>query len=234
MMMVTRKYLVEQKKTLLYMIGGFLGFFMILGLWFGWLGSSPTDGFFALYSLMAGLVCAFVASKMMFDMTRKEGRTSLLMLPATAADKYVPRLIAVFPGMILLAVAGYIVFSYSMILAMGLSYDIWLPIYNPFADMNDAFFTATAVLTTGFVLNEAIFIFGAVAWPRKSFLKTIGIIIILQLLFSVSAILFMRTGVQIQILDEDAFTWCVVGVTTAISAAIIYWSFIKFKRSVVI
>ena len=96
--MTVRKLLIEQKKTLLIMAGSYLGFCAILGLWGGFMGAFPSNDNFVLYILLSGLACALVASKMFFDMVNKEGRTALFMSPATASDKFLPRLIASDPG----------------------------------------------------------------------------------------------------------------------------------------
>lgn len=234
--MVCRKLMTEQKKTLLYGVGGFLGINLIIGLWSGWMGMNCAGAGLAMYVLFTGFVIALVTSKMMFDMTNKEGRTALLMTPASAAEKFLPRLLTILPGTLILAIAGYIVLQYSNILATGLTYSYWPEFYNPFktgpTDNNQVMSIFSMV--SGFLFIESLFIFGAVAWPRRSFLKTLGIFIGLQILLSFGAIALSRTDIQVQILDPYVFGWIVISITAAMSCAIIYFAYLKFKKSSVI
>lgn len=231
---VCRKMLTENRKTILIMTGGYLGIFLIIGLWSGYLGTTPGSGNVLFYIMMAGLACAVMASKMFFDMTSKEGRTAVLMLPATAVDKFLPRLIFALPVMLIIVVLGYLVFDGSMILAAGLTYDYWAPVFNPFAHLNDSDWTVVWMLVAGFLFNESLFIFGSVAWPRKSFLKTIGIFIVIQTLMSLGVILFHHMGLRLHINDRQAFLLLTSGTVTVISVGIVYLSYIRFKRSTIL
>lgn len=231
---VCRKMLTENRKTIMIMTGGYLGIFLIIGLWSGYLGTTPGSGGVFFYIMTAGLACAVMASKMFFDMTTKEGRTAVLMLPASAADKFLPRLIFVLPVMLIIVVLGYLVFNGSMILAAGLTSGYWAPVFNPFAHMNNSDWNAVWMLTAGFLFNESLFIYGSVAWPRKSFLKTIGIFIVIQTLLSSGVILFQYAGLRLHINDEQAFMLLTTGIVTLISAIIVYLSYIRFKRSTIL
>lgn len=232
--MTVRKLLIEQKKTLLIMAGSYLGFCAILGLWGGFMGAVPSNDNFVLYILLGGLACALVASKMFFDMVNKEGRTALFMSPATASDKFLPRLIAVIPGMLILVALGYLVFGYSDILAIGFTYDTWVPLPNPFQHTAENYAAAVCGLIAMFLFNESIFIFGSVAWPRKSFLKSLGIFALIQIVLSFCAMGFVKSGIRIQVVDGEALLWTIIGIVTAIALAIMYGAFWKFKRSTVI
>lgn len=236
--MTCKKLVIEQKKTLLIMTGGSIGLCVILGIWSGLFGGAPQQGSFVIYCLMAGLACSLVASKMFFDMTSKEGRTSLLMSPATAADKFIPRLIAVIPGMLILAILGYLAYCYSDILALGLKYDIWVPIYNPFSDWSSRDTTILGTVISVLLLSDSLFIFGAVAWPKRSFLKTVCLIAALQIILSFLSYVLIKCcvawGIDFRLTDPDQFGWSVTVTLTVIAAAVIYASFIKFKRSTLV
>lgn len=236
--MVCRKMLTEQKKTLLVMTGGYLGLCLVLGIWSGVLGGAPQEGPFVMYMLLAWLACSIGASKMFFDMTTKEGRTSLLMTPASAADKYIPRLIVVLPGIVLLTVIGYFAYAFSDVLALGLRYDIWCDIYNPFDGWDKNSSKILFMTVAMFLLNESFFIYGAIAWPKKSFLKTLCCVAALQIILSflLTGIwkLMEQVGYGLQVEDSDAFAISVSVITTLIAIAIMYASYIRFTRSTLI
>lgn len=238
LMMVCEKMLIEQRKTLLLVTGGFLGMCALLGLWTGFMGATVNSGGLAFYIMTCGLVCAFVASKMFYDMTTKERRISLLMLPATPAEKFLPRLITVVPGMILLVVMGYLVLGYTNILIMGIKYDIWSSLYNPFMGMDNSEWQVCIGLMSLFLLNESVFVFGSIAWPRKSFIKTICIFVAIQIVLSVLLSIIIKAmvdnGLHKAVGSGDAIVWTGIIVTTCIAIAIFYASFVKFKRSKVI
>lgn len=236
--MMTRKMMIEQRKTLLYAAGGYLGICAVLGLWGGFFGSTPDPGL-PIYIMVSMFACALVASKLGFDLVNKEGRTAMIMTPATAADKFVPRLIAVLPAMLILVIIGYPVFCYADILALGVSYGQWVSftiphIFNIFNGPDAVL--GVCILLSMFLFSESIFIFGAVAWPRKSLLKSIGVFIAIQFLLSLLTMAFIKSNsyLYIDIVDETAFGWSVTAIITAIAIGIIYCAYLKFKRIQVI
>jgi len=236
--MVARKLLIEHRRTLLILTGSYLGASILFGLWFGYLGSVPRIENMLFYIMMSGLACALVASKMFFDMTSKQGRTALLMTPAKASDKYLTRFVGVLPGMLLLVVIGYLVFGYSDLLSLGLRYDTWMPLPNPLKVEDPDTIISICATFSVFLFNESIFIFGSVAWPKRSFLKSLGVFAVIQiLLFFIAAgigKLFVEFNLRIEIVDEVALSWVIIGCITAIAAFIMWCSFRKFKHSTVI
>ena len=238
--MVARKLLIEQKRTLMIMAGSYLGACALFGLWFGYLRATPRAETMIVYILISGLACGLVASKMFFDMTSKEGRTALLMTPATASDKYLTRFIGVLPGMILLVVLGYLAYGYADLLSLGLKYDMWMPLPNPFkgAAENPNTISTICAVTAMFLFNESIFMYGAVAWPKKSFLKSLGVFAAIQIvLFFAAAGLgkfLMEFQWRIVVENGEALSWSIIGCITAVAALIMWLSFRKFKNSTVI
>lgn len=229
--MMTRKMMIEQRRTLLYATGGYLGICAVLGLWGGFFGSTPDPGT-PIYILVSMFACALVASKLGFDLVNKEGRTAMLMTPATPADKFIPRLIAVLPAMLILVAIGYPVFCYADILALGVAYGQWVSFTIPVIIGGENALLGTCLLLAMFLFSESIFIFGAVAWPRKSLLKSIGVFIAIQFLLSLLAMAFIKTKIYlyIDIVDDTAFGWWVIATIAAIAIGIIYCAYLKFKR----
>lgn len=235
--MVCKKMLIEQRKTLLLLTAGFLGLCAIFGLWFGFLGLQVRSEGLILYIMFGGLACALVASKMFFELTSKEGRISLLMIPASPAEKFFPRLIAILPGMILLVIIGYFVLGYSNILMIGINSEVWVPLYNPFNGMTRNDWIGSALLFSTFLFGESVFVFGSVAWPRKSFIKTCGIFALFQIVLSLSVAWIIRLiiakNIHLEILDAKATPWIISGVITCVAIAIFYAAFAKLKRVVI-
>lgn len=229
-LMMCGKIATEQRKTLLVTTGGYLGICAVLGLWSGFFGGAPAAGNFVFYLVLAWIACSLVASRMFSEITRKEGRTALLMTPARAADKFLPRLIIVLPGMLLLCTLGYLVYGYTDVLMMGMKFDIWPDVYNPFANWTESDTCTFCSMLAFFLLSESFFIFGAVTWPRKSFLKTFCLIAALQIALSFLAWGMFKTGLEIEVYDAKAFVWSVVAIETLIATGITLWAFIRFKR----
>ncbi len=238
--MVARKLFIEQRKTLLILTGSYLGACMLFGLWFGYLGAAPNIQNMLFYIMLSGLACALVASKMFFDMTSKQGRTALLMTPAKACDKFLTRFVGVLPGMLLLVALGYLVYGYSDILALGLISNTWMHLFNPFENVaNDTGTTAAiCAIFSIFLFNESIFMFGSVAWPKRSFLKSLGVFAGIQILFFFIAAglgkLIVEYNLRIEIVDQNALNWILIGCITLVAAIIMWCAYRKFKHTTII
>lgn len=235
---IVKKLFIEQKKTLTILCASYLGACVLFGIWCGYLGNAPTNDNFVIYMLLSGFVLAIAASKMFFDMSTKEDRISLLMTPGSAAGKYWPRFLAVLPGMLVLVAAGYLLYGYSDLLALGIMQDLWLSLPNPFGYVNGDFDSTIGIIVAIFLFNESIFMYGAVAWPKRSFIKSLGIFVIIQIGLTMIATAIIKTmvnsDISIEIVDPQAFCWIVAGFISVIAAGIMYAGFRKFKTSTVI
>lgn len=231
------KLLIEKKKTYLVMIGGALGLSIIFGLWAGLLGGAPDMGRFVIFTTFAGLGCAIAASLMFSDLSTKEGRVGMLMNPASACDKYLPRLIVYVPGMIALSVICYFAFVYSDILAIGARFDIWVNPYNPFANWTPNDTKKLCLFISFLLLNESIFTFGSVAWPKRSFLKTLCLLAALQVVLGFAfwgCFKLLKTlGVWIQVYDEVLLFWWIVSIITVIAVAIFYCAYLRLRKTTI-
>lgn len=236
--MVCKKMLIEQRKTIIMIVGAYLGLCVLLGFWFGFMGAKMSIEGVIFYVMIAGLACALVASKMFFDMCSKEGRISLLMLPASPLEKFMSRFIAILPGMILLVIAGYILMDFSNILTVGIKHHEWLSFYNPFSEIHGAAWIGCTFFFSIFLLNESLFVFGSIAWPRKSFIKTLGVFVIIQFLFSlISTVLvesILQTNWNYEIADENVIMWSMALILLLIAAGLFYATYVKFKKASVI
>lgn len=233
--MTARKMLIENRKTLLIAVGGYLGAMIAIGFWFGWMGMTPSASAFTVYFLIAGLSCSVAASLMFSDMKTKEGRIAVLMSPARACDKFWVRMLAVLPGMFILAIAGWYAYSLAIKVSYGIFEDIWLPLFNPLTLLMGpqkelAFCSFLGV----FMFNESLFILGAILWPRKSFLKTLLLQAIISMLFStvtmLVALLIEKGSYNVEVMNGEALGWIFVAISWIVDAAIIYLAWRRFKR----
>lgn len=236
--LIVKKLLIEQRKTILFMCGGYLGACLLFGLWSGYLGAAPRNGISVIYIILSGLTCAIVASKMFYDMTTKEGRISLLMTPGSAAGKYWPRFLAVLPATLALVATGYLVYGYSDLLTLGIIHEQWLALPNPFGNIRADGIAVIGSFMAIFLFNESIFMYGAVAWPKKSFLKSLGVFVIIQIslivILTAIAKVMIHSDVSVEVVNPNALGWIIIGVVTAVAAGIMYAGFRRFKNSTVI
>lgn len=236
MMLVTKKLLTEHRKTYLYLIAGYLGFCLLVGIWVGYIGGAPGSTCLFIYSFFAGLVSTIIASMTFFELRNKEGRISCLMTPASAADKFIPRLLGVGPGMIILLTAGYFVLSFGIILSNGLLY--WYPAATMIPGIREIGKETILFVTGSYCVNVSFFILGSVLWPKKSFFKTLLALIILQM--ALSTILFGIFKMinpmmyDVEITDTDSFMWGSFAFSLLLSAALLYTAYLRFKRFTVI
>ena len=80
--------------------------------------------------------------------------------------------------------------------------------------------------------------YGAVAWPKKSFLKSLGVFVIIQISLTVIltaiAKALIHSDISIEVVDPEALGWIIIAIVTAVAAGIMYAGFRRFKNSTVI
>lgn len=235
--MLARKMFIENRRTLVMLCSGYLGALAGIGLWCGFNGVYSSSTTVGLYYMLSCLVCALTASLMFRDFTTREGRINALMTPATRTGKFWVRLLAVVPGVLILITAGYFVLAGCMNLAYGIIHDIWLPIYSVWSLVESFEFETGMLLLSSYVFSEGLFIFGAIAWPRHSFIKTLLVQAGLGLALSTIAIAVTKVMIDnytIIVNDGDALLRIICSLIIAAGVALIYSAYVVFKRSAVI
>lgn len=234
---ISRKLLIENRKTLMITIGAYLGICAVIGIWQGMTGNIAGEGTMVAYALLAGFACAVAASLTFGDLGSKEGRIAFLMTPGTAFSKFIPRVLTSVIGMIILAVAGYYVWMLSDVLAFGLRFSTWVPIelYFPEIKLTEDMCLGILALISMLLFNEFLYLFGSAAWPKKSFLKTTGIFIALQIVLNMIALVVIKNfHMDIDETEIIAILWCVVGFIFLVDAGLIYASYKMVERKQVI
>lgn len=232
-----KKLIIENRATFLLVVGGFLGFCVLLGIWNGLIDISiGVSGL--LYMLLVVGMLLVVASLTFSDMSTKEGRIRLLMTPAPARDIFLSRLLVVLPGVILLGVAGYFVMGYTGLLADGVMHGDWnTDVVRGFVGLWPSDWHVAAFLSGLFMLNETAFILGSVLWPRRSFIKTLAVMVAIQMIFTLLTALLVKaiylSGLAVTDLPDWA-PYCPTAILWVISAVLIYVAYRRFKHKTLI
>ena len=156
-----------------------------------WFGSSDgslesyINGYTVGFMMVVSTLMDFFASQIMRNIRTKEQRLSYLMLPATSLEKFVSRALYVTLGifvMILLASSLSEIIHYALIpffdLPDNLKVCIWPRVWmNLFSDINP-----TILLHV--VFTHSLYILGGSCFKKHAFVKTCGIMLLLNIVFS--------------------------------------------------
>ena len=241
-----RKLWIEKKKTFLLTIGAYLGFWALCGIMVGLGGGQPGAGLVFFYALFTGFVGAFISSQMFYDIVKKNGRISVLMTPVSAKEKFLPRLIIVSVGFLILAFVGYFLCELACIVSLFIFHAEFGWLYNPLQVFNkyEWAYTPESVMMlflafSSYLANNSIYMLGSVAWPKLSFLKTVFLLAVLQVLFiiciSIGAIIFSRKDDggfmnMKSTFDGDIVGWVVIGIILIVACGLTVGAYYIFKR----
>lgn len=219
----------ENWKNSLFGLLGIYAAFLIPML--GWLWNVPDDTFGA-YSFhrfcnnMLGVILlvtsfffVFYASHIMVCMNSKEKRISYLLLPATMFEKFLSRFVIVtvvlmfqvFVALLALELSRYLLqplfrlpaeFSQSMLAEMA-----EMMTFAGRASVNNecVYYNTTLMQLLGFIFllwNHSLFILGGSRWYKHPFMKTLGVIIAVNLIGGVIFARLVETGMM-----ERFFQW---------------------------
>lgn len=231
-----RKLWIEKKKTFMLVSVAYLGFWALVGLMSGALGGAPGAMLTGSYGFLAGVAGAFIASEMFFDISKKKGRIAELMTPASATDKFVVRLLGVTVGFLVLALAAYFVCEFANMFGAFIFRGDLVGMYNPLNMFRVSYWGFSAEVFVGtiafYLLITSIFVFGAVTWPRLSFLKTVFLLAVLIILFTIFMAILAVGGHfnNIGPVDPDSSYWVMTGFEILIAVAITWAAYFNFKR----
>lgn len=232
-----KKLCAEQKKTLLIATAGFMGFWVIIGMFRGFMGGYPDSGDMLItYIFLGSVFLTFAASSMFHEMSKKKGRISVLMTPASPVEKFLVRFFLVLPVMALVTIFGYFLYGISNSLTFALSQGHWAPFFNPFVIFLGENYLWMLFFSL-FLLTDALFMFGSVAWPKRSYPKTLLLIALLVIIFFLVLWMIWKflyaAGIYVRITDESAFWWSVNAWLLVFAVALIYGTYLMFKRKMI-
>lgn len=234
-----KKLWIEKKKILLWGAGAYLGFWMLFGIMVGLMRFTIGEFTTSVYCFFSYIVGTFVASEMFYDIAKKNGRISVLMTPVSAIDVFVSRFLIVVVGYFILSVVGYCFFELTNLLTYSvIKMDMPTP-YNPLNLINEiagpeSFF----LITTGYLFYISIYMFGAVTWPKLSFLKTVFILSVAQTIFWILLMIivfaFSDNLIIGTALRTKSVAWIWIGINLILTCSLIYLSYRNFKRKTLI
>lgn len=241
-MLTVRKYYIEQKKSILTLCGSFIGFAAFLGIWMGSLSVVPGEATTILAITTTGFVLAVLMSRTFPDLKTKEGRVATLMSPATATDKFWPRVItALVGGGILCAIAFFTLLlacRITLLCAHSVPFSwSWLPGF-PYITFDGGYIASFALLIATFLFNESIFLLGAVVWPKRSFIKTLGVYAVFMIALNILllGVFEIFSDVRVELVDMNLVpgVWICTVILLLLASGLTYLAFRKFKYAQVV
>lgn len=234
-----KKAWVDNKKTILMRMAMMSGVWFLIGLICGITIGSSTEFIIIMYftlSLMAG--CIYVSTSFN-EMKYKGGRISMLMNPASVTDKYLPRICNAVIGTFLIMILSYIMLELGRMLG-------WLFVQHG----TPSFMLPWQVLSVGENLNIlltlgwilmgiGLFFYGAILWPRKSFIKTAGVLILVQTLLMICTFwildMIIDGGYMVEwLLDKVQTAWLIFSIEICIGGLCAVLAFVRLKKSTIL
>lgn len=236
--LIWRKYWIENRRIFLAIIGILLGTSAIIGLWTGYFLRGGTPKSCGFYFILAGFVASVIASGMFPILKNKERRISFLMTPATMAQKFWPRFLVCFPGLVILMIAGFYTFDLFRVLGGGIFHKIWLPFTDPFnvfftVQWNDRENVVAILFLIGICLNNlAYFFMGGILWPRYSFLISMGVMFVFQMLLStILGIVLANATLRIDYEIANIIGYALTALSYLVTALFFWLGYRQLKRT---
>lgn len=237
-----RKLVRDNWRMLVIGAGSFLGFALLFGILLGVLKTGGEKGEVMFYYCVSTLFSRIFASGCFGDMKTKETRLGVLMQPATAMQKFTPRLLGAFVAVPVLIAIGFLTMELGRLLGMLIRYQEGISMVNPFTvfggccELIDVLVLVISV--TMWVLIQAIFFFGGILWPRLSFIKTAGVVIAIQFIlvmtWAISFATILNHGyVIIPLISMNAIAWIVEFILLALTAMVLILTYYRFRNSTV-
>lgn len=223
------KYLSDNRNAYIMGFSAFLGFWFIIGVLLGIFETGGGPGEWSFYWLTCFLCSQIFASLMFSDMKTKEGRINMLMQPASTADKYWPRFISGILIPVIPMVAGYYTLELGRLIANLIIIGKWLPLMQPWEPVSGMSTLGWVASVTFFLSVQSYYFFGAILWPKHSFLKTMASMIIIQVLIMGLWTAFWKFVTPYYIIDIDDDY--ILGIFITIGALItLLFSWLSFRR----
>lgn len=236
-----RKMFYDNRKKMTVGLSAYMGFWIVIGLLYGTFGAGGSTGPWEFYAFVASVAVMVICSLSFNDMRTKEGRLTTLMMPANVRTKFWPRFAMAFVGSWIIVAVGYLVMNLGRLIGCAIVQhkliEFGLPeitILGMQSDFLDILTIIMIILTT-----QAIYFFGAILWPRLSFIKTTAVLMGIQTIFTLIAIAFIdilvRNDYDIEfIYSADTNSWIAINVMVLLSAALIWLSYRRFRKSSII
>lgn len=238
-----KKDFVESRKSVLLALASIFGMTIVIGSIFGYNGAGRSVSEVVVLGF-ALIVAGYAITSMAFqDLNGKQRRIATIMLPVSQHEKYIIRWIIFGPVLTLLLVAAFYVGDMARIGVGCLRYGLILGenyyrIVNPYdvLDMRTGIkleYREIWTVASSYLFFHSLFFFGAVLWPKISFLKTIAAIWALNMLLTFIGIIVVK---HIYVITFDIKTTMIVSnsIHTLVAIVIYILAYVRFKRSQVV
>lgn len=237
---VMRKEWADHRRSLLIGMGAYLGLWFVLGMIFGFFGGRGGDTEVGNYVAISMVFTTFLASKSFGDMTRPEGRLTVLMQPVTTWNKFWPRLLYSTLGAVIAVMIGYLVLECGRILSYLIMFHECTGIYSPaFIAYKGDYLVGYLSFFLWWLLGQSIFFYGGILWPKVSFIKTLGVCMAFMTVMLIGGTLTLSAifdnGYTIVPLISDDALVAIFDITMLLLSALFYWlSYRRLKYSTVL
>lgn len=238
-MALARKQFCENKKALMMRTLIFWGAWMGIGLINGLFSSGDPHAVIGMYIGFGIITWIVVASMVFSSMKSKGGRLNTLMTPASNADKYWVAFFSVFVGGFLLIAIAYPMIEIGRNIGSLIMFHEFAGFYWPkdelFSSSGNAIVRNAVMMS--FILST--YFFGAIKWPRLSFLKTSGIwvalIFVCAVLIGMSVSYLFTHGYEVEwLVSHTVRFWIIISTVFAGTVLFCWLTYYTFKKQYVI
>ncbi len=237
--------LLQNRKALLLSALSIWAIYIFMGVIMGYNMIGGGKGEIITFSLIAETIAAVGASFAFSNMKTKEQRIYDLMIPASIDAKYFTRWIAIVPGLFLILVAGF----YLGDLARIASFSIFNPYITAPAEYGNiidiwGFYTgygysdAMLIFCLAFgcyFMMQSIYLFGAILWPKLSFIKTFAAVYVIQTVLGLTVMMIHKwISISFSIEDVIWLLWCVFSVMVVITVLCYILAYYRYRNSQVV
>lgn len=236
---------VQNRKPLLLSVVCIWAIYILIGILMGCRHNGGGEGETVMFSLCAQIISCIVASMAFVNMKTKEERIFSIMIPASVEVKYFTRWLAVVPVLFGILVVGFYLGDIARIAAFyftssdPMNYPNYMKIFNPWSE-----FKPTGVLNSGllsgflfatFFLTQAVYFFGAILWPKLSFIKTFAALYVLQTILGLALMwIFKAFSFTLSLQVVDNLLWGIVVILIVITLLLYYLTYVWFRKSQVV
>lgn len=239
--LTVRKEAIDNRKHLLVRLVTLWGVFITMGGIWGYNHVDTVMPHFGILGFVALLFGAVVGAQTFSNMQTKTGRISALMLPASAADKFLVRWLAVVPLAFIALIAAFYLSELARILvalihegtidadyARPVNLYSMLTLYGEPGGWKFGF-----VCLASYFMGQAFYILGSALWPRHSFAKTFVVLSALQMLLGMVVVPMRNIDFSFSFTGEDLAIWMGIG-EIVLTIVLYYLAYLRFRRSQVV
>lgn len=239
--LTVRKEAIDNRKHLLLRLVTIWGVFITMGGIWGYNHVDTVMPHFGILGFVALLFGAVVGAQTFSNMQTKTGRISALMLPASAADKFLVRWLAVVPLAFIALIAAFYLSELARILvalihegtidadyARPVNLYSMLTLYGEPGGWKFGF-----VCLASYFMGQAFYILGSALWPRHSFAKTFVVLWALHMLLGMVVVPMRNIDFSFSFTGEDLAIWMGIG-EIVLTIVLYYLAYLRFRRSQVV